>query len=93
MKIISVNNTDVQCSHEVKVGKNHQTEIHLTVSASADGASVSMVHVFTVGLADGPLPSVFGPAEIQSEFDAFRKKHAEVCESKLRSKKLAASIV
>jgi hypothetical protein len=93
MKTIQVNGTDIQCAHEVKIGKNHQTEVHLTVSAASGDASVSMVHVFTVGASDSPLPAGYGPAEMQSDFDTFRQKHAELCESKLRSKKMAAGIV
>jgi hypothetical protein len=92
-KTIPVNGTDVVCSHEVKVDRNHQTQIHLTVAAGSGDDAVSVSHVLTVGASDGPLPAGYGPAEMQADFDKFRQQHAELCETKLRAKKLAAGVV
>jgi hypothetical protein len=92
-KTISVNGTDVVCAHTVKVGKNHKTELHLTVSAGDGADGVSLVHVLTVGAEGKPMPASYGAIEMQADFDAFRQRHAEACESRLRAKKLAAGVV
>jgi mRNA-degrading endonuclease YafQ of YafQ-DinJ toxin-antitoxin module len=92
-KTISVNGTDVVCAHTVKVGKNHKTELHLTVSAGDGADGVSLVHVLTVGAEGKPMPANYGQTELQADFERFRQQHAELCESKFRAKKLAAAIV
>jgi hypothetical protein len=89
MKTIQVNDTHVECSHEIKTDeKTFHTAVHLTVKAG----NVQTTHVLTIGAEDCPLPIGYDAAALQKDLDVFRQKHAELAESKLRAIKLAASL-
>ena len=89
MKTLSINGTDVLCSHEVKTDATTQhTAVHLTVQAE----DVQMVHVLTIGAVDEPLAVGYDQVALQKDLDAFRLKSATMAESKLRAKKLAAQL-
>ena len=89
MKTIKVNDTEVNCTHEVKVDdKNHQVTVHLTVTAEGK----SLTHVMTVGSDDGKITDSYDQTAIQQDLDKFRQKHAQLLECKIRASKLASSL-
>jgi hypothetical protein len=90
MKTIQVNGTDVACSHEIKTDEQHHTTVHVTVKAGEGTDAVELVHVLTIGSVDEPLSIGYDTAALQKDLDAFRLKHCQLAESKLRAKKLAA---
>jgi hypothetical protein len=93
MKTIRVNETDVTCSHEIKVDKKtHHTCIHVTVTAGNGDDAVELTHVLTIGSVDEPLPVGYDGATLQKDLDDFRERHAKMAESRLRAKKLAKSL-
>jgi hypothetical protein len=87
-KTLSINNTDVVCSHEINQQQNGHTTIHLTVDAG-NGATK---HVMTIGAVDQPLDAKYGQQELQRDFDAFRSRCAAMAESHARGKKLADQV-
>jgi hypothetical protein len=87
-KTVTVNGTDVLCSHVVKQDEAHHTIIDLTVSAGG----LSLTHPMRLGSVDEPLPLNYDAVALQKEFDAFRQKAAEHLEGKLRGKLLAAQV-
>ena len=88
MKNIKINDTQVECSHEIKTDESHHTTIHVTAKIG----DVETRHAMTIGAVDQPLPENYGQAELQRDLDAARQKCASMAESKLRAKQLAANL-
>ena len=90
MKTIQVSGREIRVEHEVVSDeKTHHVTIHVKLSHES-GKQIS--HVMTIGAVDSPLPVGYDKAALQKDLDAFKQKHAELFESKLRAAELAAGL-
>lgn len=89
MKTITVNGTDIECSHEsVMDEKANRPTIRLTVKCG----DVESTHVMTIGPSGQGLPAEYGVEQIQKDFADFRQKCAEELEGRVRGLKLAQQV-
>ena len=90
MKTIQVNGRDIRVEHEVASDeKTHHVSIRCKF---AHDSGKSIEHVLTIGAEDSPLPVGYDKAALQKDLDAFKHKHAELFESKIRAAELASAL-
>lgn len=89
MKTFTVGTKQITVAHNIVTNPN-TLETHVECVFEGDGKSIS--HRMTIGSADGPLPTSYDAAALQADVDAFKKKHSEIFEGKLRAIALAGSL-
>jgi len=90
MKIIQVNGRDIRVEHTVVSDeKTHHVSVRCKFSHES-GKSIE--HVLTVGAEDAPLPTSYDQTALAKDVAAFKLKHAELFESKIRAAELASAL-
>ena len=90
MKTIQVNGRDIRVEHTVVSDeKTHHVSVRCKFSHES-GKSIE--HVLTVGAMDACLPANYGKDQLAADVAAFKLKHAELFESKIRAAELASAL-
>jgi hypothetical protein len=91
MKTIQINGHDILCSHEVLSDeKTHHVSIRVDLSHEQSGKKIS--HVMTIGAEAEALPASYGKEQLAADVAAFKQRHAELFESKIRAAELASAL-